>query len=597
MSTDAVPSQPAPPALAVSGLTVRCPGADGMVPIAEEIFLTIAPGEAVAVVGESGSGKSVTARAILNLLPHGLESEGTVEFAGESAGRRPRGRRGARIAMVMQDPFTTLNPLHRIRDIVCETLRTPDGKRLGRRERRREAVRRLAEVGIADPAVADAYPFELSGGMRQRVGIAAAIAEEPLVLIADEPTTALDQTTQSEILALLDRLRETRRMALLLITHDLRVAAGVCGRVYVMYAGQVIEELPADRLLTAARHPYTARLAAADPPLDRRLQALPPIPGSVPAPGGRPHGCRFAPRCGWATSACTSDPVTLSDLGTGHQVRCARVGESLDLTHTRDLAEVTPGPAPTGEPIIVLREVTKRYGHKLAVDGVDFEVHAGESVGIVGESGSGKTSVARMMVGLEPVTSGSLEVRGIDVTSSKVGRDGWATVRSTVQMAFQDPSSTLNPARTVGGTITETLRLTDVPDRKARAAELLQMVGLDAGYANLRPKQLSGGERQRVAIARALARDPRVLLCDEVVSALDVSVQAHVLNLLNDLRRTLGISLVFITHDLAVVRQIADRVYVMKSGKVVEHGLAGDVLSRPRHPYTQSLIASIPAHA
>lgn len=586
------------PALEVTGLTVHGPRSGAVAPIAEDIVLRIARGEAVALVGESGSGKSVTARAILDLLPDGLTKQGAVDLGGERisdlTGGRIRRLRGTRIAMVMQDPFTSLNPLHRVRDIVCETLRTPKGKPLRGNERRREAIRRLAEVGIEDPAVADAYPFELSGGMRQRVGIAAAIAGDPLVLIADEPTTALDQTTQSEILALLGRLRESQQMALLLITHDLRVAASVCDRVYVMYAGQVVEELPAPQLLTAARHPYTAGLAAADPPLDRRVATLPSIPGAVPAPGSRPAGCRFAPRCDWAAADCEGGPIPLGRVGADHSVRCAR--PDLELAPPLQSAAVDAGPPTIGEPLIELRGVSKRYGAKLAVDGVDLDVCVGESVGILGESGSGKTSVARMMVGLESVTSGSLHVGGVDVAASRLGRADWATVRSTVQMAFQDPASTLNPARTVGSAIAETLRMTDVPDRRARAVELLEQVGLDAGYAHRRPRQLSGGERQRVAIARALAREPRVLVCDEVVSALDVSVQAHVLNLLNDLRRELGISLVFITHDLAVARQIADRVYVMKSGRVIEHGPADDVLSRPAHPYTRSLIASVPTH-
>ncbi|WP_281361514.1 dipeptide ABC transporter ATP-binding protein [Acrocarpospora pleiomorpha] len=564
----------------------------------DDIALRIAPGEAVAVVGESGSGKSVTARAVIGLLPPGLRGDGSVRVGGTSladlSAQQLRDLRGSRMAMVMQDPFTTLNPLHRVRDIICATLRDAGGRRLSRANRRQEAVRRLAEVGIVDPAVADAYPFELSGGMRQRVGIAAAIAEEPLLLIADEPTTALDVTTQAEILALLNRLRTSRQMALLLITHDLRVAASVCDRVYVMYAGQVLEELSASRLLREARHPYTAKLTTADPPLDRRVETLPSIGGSVPSTGSRPIGCRFEPRCSWSTSACATHAIELTEFEPGHRVRCTRAGERLDLAHAEDLVAAPPVRPASGEAIIRVIKASRRYGHKLAVNAVDLEVFAGESVGIVGESGSGKTSIARMMIGLEPVTSGSVEVAGVDLAASKITRADWRRVRSTVQMAFQDPSSTLNPARSVGGTVREVLRASDVADPRARAEELLEMVGLDAAYARRRPRQLSGGERQRVAIARALARDPRVLLCDEVVSALDLSVQAHVLNLLNSLRRSLGISLVFITHDLAVVRQIADRVYVMKSGHVIEHGATEDVLTNPQHPYTRSLIDSVP---
>jgi peptide/nickel transport system ATP-binding protein len=455
---------------------------------------------------------------------------------------------------------------------------------------------RLAEVGISDPSVADKYPFQLSGGMRQRVAIAAAIAEKPRILVADEPTTALDVSTQKDVLELLDRLRREHDMGLLLITHDLRVAFSTCDRVYVMYAGQVVEEATGEQLRAAPHHPYSAALMAADPPLERRLDRLVAIPGRVPPPGGRPDGCRFAPRCEFAQDVCGSAPVDLAPAGDGRRSRCVRP-EVVPLLRGPVLADA-PSPPPAargdvGEAVVTLREVRKSYGSTTAVRSADLDVLPGESVGIVGESGSGKTTLARMIVGLVRPTSGHVRVGGVEVGRSTTRRD-LDRVRGTVQMAFQDPHSTLNPSRTVGAALRDGLRLAGERDVRGRVAGLLEMVGLPAEYAARRPAQLSGGERQRVAIARALSRGPQVLVCDEVVSALDVSVQANVLNLLRDLQAELGLALVFITHDLAVVRQVTDRVYVLCAGEVVESGATARVLDAPEHPYTQRLISSIP---
>ncbi|SHK51751.1 peptide/nickel transport system ATP-binding protein [Pseudonocardia thermophila] len=595
--TEAVPTA----GLSTDALSVWLRRADGRRLIAESIDLQVAPGESIAIVGESGSGKSVTARAVLDLLPPELVTEGDVSVGGVPflrIGRAARHRmRGSEIAFVMQDPFTMLNPVMKVGDQVTAALRDANGRPLSRAARRAEAVARLREVGITDPAVADKYPFQLSGGMRQRVGIAAAIAENPQVLVADEPTTALDVTTQRDVLLLLDRLRRTHELGLVLITHDLRVAFATCDRVYVMYAGQIVEVARSDVIRRAPRHPYTAALLAADPPLDHRMARLRTIPGSVPAPGHRPGGCHFAPRCAFALPACSAAPVELqlTDDDADHRVRCVRAGEI-----TLEPPTAQPGPEPAaalttdGQPLVTVRDVRKVFRDKVAVDGVDIDVFAGESVGLVGESGSGKTTLARMIVGLTRPTSGTVEVGGVELTAGALSKEQWAAVRGTVQMAFQDPYSTLNPTRTIGSTLREGLRLAGVDDLEERTAELLERVGLPATYAQRRPGQLSGGERQRVAIARALSRSPRIVVCDEVVSALDVSVQAHILNLLRDLQADLGLTYVFITHDLAVVRQITDRVYVLNHGKVVESGLTSEVLDRPRHDYTRRLVASVP---
>ncbi|GAA4727505.1 ABC transporter ATP-binding protein [Nocardioides endophyticus] len=601
--TQAQSTTPALPAIRAKGLSVFGHRGGQPVSIADDVSIHVRPGESIAIVGESGSGKSITARAMLDLLPQGLDAKGVVELAGAPlAGltrRQAQRLRGGELAFVMQDPFTMLNPISRCGEQITAKLRDENGKRLSKKARREQAHIRLGEVGISDPAVADRYPFELSGGMRQRVAIAAAIAENPRVLIADEPTTALDVTTQKEILELLSKLRDTHRLGLILITHDLRVAFSVCDRVYVMYAGEIIETGRPDDLVGAPRHPYTANLIEADPPIDRRLGSLASIPGSVPAPGSRPSGCRFAPRCQWAAPECEATHPSLETSFSGHAVRCARADEiATDLVadlHRHRQTVLTPLRVDDGSvPVISTRAARRVYGAKVAVASADVDVYRGESIGLVGESGSGKTTLARMMVGLTRPTSGSIRVAGVDLAAARVSKGEWETVRSTVQMAFQDPYSTLNPQRSVGSALRDGLRLTDKSSVPRRIDELLERVGLASSYARRMPAQLSGGERQRVAIARALARNPQVVVCDEVVSALDVSVQAHILNLLRELQSDLGLAYVFITHDLAVVRQVTDRIYVLKDGAIVEQSTTEKVLDDPQHDYTKRLIGSIP---
>lgn len=592
-----------PTALDVVGLKVAAQRREAEVAITDDVNVRVSAGEAVAIVGESGSGKSITAKAMMRLLPPGLTIEGDLVLNGRSVARASelemRKIRGTEIALIMQDPFTLLNPLEQCGAQLTAGLRDDNGRKLSAAARRDDARRRLAEVGITDPLVAERYPFELSGGMRQRVGIAAAIARNPRVLIADEPTTALDVTTQAEILALLHKLRVTHGIALVLITHDLRVAFSVADRVYVMYAGEIVETADGQTLDTDPAHPYTASLLRAEPPLSHRVATLAEIPGSVPSPGERPYGCRFAPRCAWATPECSAEPVALRTLDRkSHLVRCIRSEQIRDSLGARPPAAAvreTDLLSDDREPIIATVDAARSYGKKRAVAGATIQVQPGESVGIVGESGSGKTTLARMLVGLTRPSSGSVTVGGVDL-AGPVTRAQWGEVRGTVQMVFQDPYSTLNPSRTIGSTLRDALRMVSGADLDTRISELLQRVGLPAHYAKRMPAQLSGGERQRVAIARGLAREPSVLVCDEVVSALDVSVQALVLNLLRDLQRDTGVSFVFITHDLAVVRQMTERVYVMNQGHIVEEGRTDDVLDDPQDEYTRRLIASVPHH-
>ncbi|MBW8484129.1 ABC transporter ATP-binding protein [Actinomadura parmotrematis] len=538
--------------------------------------LTVRHGETVAIVGESGSGKSMAVKALSGLLPAGVRASGEIELDGERVdpdGSAPGWRRirGARVALLLQDPFTSLSPVHRCGEQI--------GWAVADRRRRADRVAALlAEVGL--PAdVAGRYPFELSGGMRQRVAIAAGLAAGPDLLIADEPTTALDVTTQREVLDLVAGLQAERRMGLILVTHDLRLARSRADRILVMYAGRLAEAGPAADVLRAPAHPYTARLAACDPPLGRRLATLPTIPGSVPQPFTVGDACPFAARCELAVDACRTAAPPAVEVAPGHLSACIRTAET--TVPTPEPAAPAGAAAVAGEAALTVRGIAKRFRGTAALDGVDLDVGRGEAVAVVGESGSGKTTLARCVVGLETPDAGTVDVGGAPAGPRRV------------QIVFQDPYSALNPGMTVGASLAEALRAAGRP--RSEVPELLDMVGLPAGYARRRPRALSGGERQRVAIARALAPRAGVLVCDEPVSALDVSVQAGVLNLLAGLRRDLGLTLLFITHDLAIARQVADRVYVMRRGAVVESGPAAGVLSAPSHPYTRRLLASLPA--
>lgn len=591
--------------LEVRGLRIE--RADNAEPIVTNLDLRLFPGETIGIVGESGSGKSMSAKSMIGLLPDGIVARGSIELDGENVldltERGWREVRGRRIGMVMQDPFTMLNPVMKCGRIIEESL-LPDRQR-SRSERRAEAIRRLAEVGISDATVVDRYPFQLSGGMRQRVAIAAALARDPQVLIADEPSTALDSGTQREVLALMKRIQAARGMALILITHDLRVAFAVCDRIHVLYAGSVLESGRSTAMLETPLHPYTQGLLLSEPPADRRVRELVAIPGSVPKASAVTGICPFEPRCAWAAQECRDSMPDLLQVEPHRASRCTRLPAiRAQMVALSDRAEAPVTDVDYDRPaqsVIELTNVGKVFdtaGRSVpAVDGVSLTVRAGESVGIVGESGSGKTTVARMLVGLETPSFGSMTIDGISMPSWRsLSRSDRQRLRRTVQTVFQDPYSSLHPKRSIGWTLREALTMHE-PDAKKlgpRIGELLESVGLAANYAERPPSALSGGERQRVSIARALAVNPRVLICDEPVSALDMSVQAQILNLLARVRDERGISCVFITHDLSVVRQAADHLYVMYRGKVVESGSTAAVLDNPQAGYTARLIASAP---
>jgi peptide/nickel transport system ATP-binding protein len=606
-STPSTPGTEGHRVLEVRDLRItRNPSAGGGT-IVSSVGLAVGPGETIGIVGESGSGKSMTARAITGLLPPALSASGQVSYGGRSLlglkERQWQQVRGRQIGLILQDPFTMLNPVTRVGRILAESF--TEGRGLSRAARRDEVVRRLAEVGITDPTVADRYPFQLSGGMRQRVAIAAALARDPQVLIADEPSTALDVATQRQILSLIKDIQEARGMSLILITHDLRVAFAMCERIYVLYAGSLAETGPAGELEAEPLHPYTHGLLLSEPPADHRLRELVSVPGSVPAPDQVAGSCPFAPRCQWAEDECTQAAPALVEVAPGRLSACVRLPQiRAAMAAAREQAGREAHPAITGRagtPLIQVSDASKIFHNGTrtvaALDGVSLQAGAGESTGLVGESGSGKTTLARILVGLEHADGGQITIDGIPAGNwARLSGKDRRRLRGTVQIVFQDPYSSLNPMRTVGSALAEAITTHDSKARNvpAQVGGLLESVGLPAAYAARKPVALSGGERQRVAIARALAAQPRLLICDEPVSALDVSVQAQILNLLTALREDRGIGYLFITHDLSIVRQITDYLYVLYRGRIVEAGPTEQVLTSPQDPYTIRLLQSVP---
>jgi peptide/nickel transport system ATP-binding protein len=593
--------------LKVEGLAIS----HGAVPITTSLNIGVKRGETIAIVGESGSGKTLTARAIAGILPPDISATGRVMLGGTAllslTESELRKIRGFRVSMLMQDPFAMLNPLMQCGDHIDEMLRDlPEFT--SRTARAKEVERRLAEVGIVDGDVAGRLPFELSGGMCQRIALAAALARDPELLIADEPSTALDVTTQGEIIKLLHRVQRERGMSLILVTHNLRLAFSTCQRVYVLYAGSIVEVGEAAAVECQPFHPYTLGLLLSEPPVDIRVPRLTTIPGSVPRAADVLDICGFADRCSWATEICRAGKPRLTVRDTSRLTACIRQDEiqgEIDAMRTAGLeaAPIAPPRANTAAAIVRIERLDKTFaGRKgravCAVKDVSLYVMAGENVGLVGESGSGKTTLGRCLVGLEKPTAGAISINGIAAADFDImAKADRARVRQTIQMVFQDPYSTLNPKHSVGQALAEALRVSAGacgPVMPERIAGLLAEVGLSAAYASRRPASLSGGERQRVAIARALAVRPAILVCDEPVSALDVSVQAQVLNLFRRLQVERTLSYLFITHDLAVVRQIAERIYVLYRGEIVEEGPTERVVGNPQHPYTRRLVESIP---
>ncbi|WP_170873059.1 ABC transporter ATP-binding protein [Azonexus hydrophilus] len=572
------------------------------------ISFTISRGETFALLGESGCGKSATAQGLMRLLPAaGRIVGGSVSLDGEDllalAEADMRGWRGRRMAMIFQEPATSLNPVLTVGRQIGEVLERHLG--LAGAAARERMLDLLRQVGIADPERRlDEYPFQLSGGMKQRVMIAIALAGEPELLIADEPTTALDVTVQAQILDLLAKLQVDRGMGMLLITHDLGVVARMAHRIGVMYAGELVEVASREDFFTTPRHPYTQALFAALPEVSRRGTVLTTIPGQVPSLAAMPAGCRFAERCPQVMPVCRERSPEWREATPGHAVRChwqgttAAAEKSPDFTVDRKISEkselLTVSDLKVHFPIrkgILQRTV----GHVFAVDGVSLTISPGRTLALVGESGCGKTTVGKALLQLIPPTSGSVRLAGEELVGLRGRR--LRAVRRHLQMIFQDPFASLNPRLRIGEIIAEGIgALAAAPAGQAPAAvrALLQQVGLPDDAVDRYPHEFSGGQRQRIAIARALAVQPELLVCDEPTSALDVSVQAQILNLLKQLQAELGVAYLFITHNFAVVEYLAHDVAVMYLGRIVEQGRAEEVLENPRHPYTQALLSAVP---
>jgi peptide/nickel transport system ATP-binding protein len=607
------------PLLDISDLRTEIRLREGTVHAVDGVSLQVNPGETLGIVGESGCGKTMTALSIMNLLPTGGRiAGGSIKLDNREisslSDEQMRKVRGNEIGMIFQDPLTSLNPTMTVGRQISEAVS------LHREVSREQAMDRAAEVLdlVGIPRVRERikeYPHQFSGGMRQRVMIAMALACEPKLLIADEPTTALDVTIQKQILELIDDLRLRLGMSVILVTHDLGVIAGRADRVAVMYAGKIAELTDTDTLFTRPRHPYTEALFQALPDkaadAGERLYSIPGLPPDLVNP---PTGCRFAARCRYVTDKCRDEEPQLTAEVTGHDFRCfypvgpSERSESGRLTGYRQAETEEPLPGPgIGDTLLDMNKVVKnfpvtrgavlqrRVGWLSAVADVSFVIRRGETFGLVGESGCGKTTVGRLVVGLEKLTSGSISFDGKDLSKSSAKE--YRRERKNIQLMFQDSYASLDPRMRAGTLLREPLVIQSIGSRREQqkqVTEMLGKVGLPASAADRYPHEFSGGQRQRLGFARALMLNPQLIVADEPVSALDVSIQAQVLNMMKELQHDLGLTYLFISHDLGVVRYLSDRIGVMYLGKLVEVGPAEEVYLRPAHPYTRGLLDSAP---
>jgi peptide/nickel transport system ATP-binding protein len=609
--------------LDIQDLHVALDSEAGLVRAIDGLRLSMARGETFALVGESGCGKSMTALALMRLLPeNGRITGGAITLEGQDTLALPESQmrtvRGGRIAMIFQEPGTSLNPVMKVGDQLLEAIETHTPLRGD--AARAKAIEWLKKVGIPEPERRiDDYPFRMSGGQKQRVMIAMALATEPDFLVADEPTTALDVTIQKQVLDLLRDLQQEQGMGMLLITHDLAVVSGMAQRVALMYAGQIIEVATAQEFFSAPKHPYAQALLRALPEADRRGAALAAIAGTVPALTQTFTGCRFAPRCASAMPQCATTVPALDALSPTRSVRCLLYASGGSQTTVRPEPALRQAqgerldsvrPEVSKGPLLQVKNLHVRFpirkgllqrvtGHFHAVNDVSFDIQPGQTLALVGESGCGKTTTGKALVQL---LRGQAEISGSAVMGGhnlfELEGEGLRTARRNIQIIFQDPFASLNPRMRVFDILEEGLIALrpemDAAQRRTHLKRLTDQVGLRKEALERYPHEFSGGQRQRIAIARALAVEPKLIICDEPTSALDVSVQAQILNLLEQLQRELGLSYLFITHNIGVVEYIADWVAVMKGGAIVESDRADAVLAKPAQPYTQQLLAAVP---
>ncbi|MGW5387851.1 ABC transporter ATP-binding protein [Nocardia sp. NPDC003963] len=611
---DPDPGQGRAPLLEVSDLHVSFPSEEGRVDAVRGVNYSVADGEVLAIVGESGSGKSVSSLAVMGLLPDQARVSGSIRLRGRELlglGDKELSKlRGSAVSMVFQDPLSALTPVYRVGDQVAEALLAHGN--LNKTEASKRAVELLDLVGIPDPELrARAFPHEFSGGMRQRVVIAMAIANDPALIICDEPTTALDVTVQKQILNLLRKARDITGAGVVMITHDMGIAATLADRVAVMYAGRVVETAGTAQVFRSPRMPYTVGLLGSIPRMDGPARApLIPIVGAPPAMHALPAGCSFAPRCPVAIEDCRSVEPPLTETVPGHDAACIRTGEvdsaALFEAYRREIGEPETAPETDTEPVLKVTDLVKtfpitsgvilrrRKGEVRAVDGISFEVRAGRTLALVGESGSGKSTTLTQIMDMVKPQSGTIEIMGRDTATLNGAQR--RDLRRKLQIVFQDPTASLDPRLPVSDIVSQPMRIAKRPksEIEQRVPDLLRQVGLRPEHADRYPGDFSGGQKQRICIARALALDPELLVLDEPVSSLDVSIQAGVLNLLRDLQAERGLSYLFVSHDLSVVRNLAHDIAVMYRGKIVEAGPAEQIFGAPGHEYTRSLIDAVP---
>ncbi|MET4808142.1 ABC transporter ATP-binding protein [Limibacillus sp. MBR-115] len=619
---DAAVQQTDTPILKVSGLRTWFFSDSGIVRAVDGVEFDVLPGETVGIVGESGSGKSITGLSIMRLIDEpGRIVEGEIKFRGKDIIKLDRHEirslRGQSIGMVFQDPMTSLNPVVRIVRQIVEGILAHKRGTVSRKQAVSRSVELLHRMGIPEPERAlTNYPHQFSGGMRQRVMLAIGFGNQPPLIVADEPTTALDVTIQRGILDLLRELNTDLGTSILLITHDLGVVAALCHRVVVMYAGEVVESGPAIDVLSHPLHPYTQSLLNAVPRLDKPTQngrRLSVIEGQPPDPKNHAKGCRFEPRCPYRVEKCLTHP-TLIESRPGHRAACwVSASEKTPPWQRESKVESSPEVAVRrrqicDEPILQIEGLTKHFavgGNHLfgskaivhAVDDVNLTVRRGETIGLVGESGSGKSTLARLIMRLHTTTAGTINFRGFDLAA--LDEAAMRPLRRHMQMIFQDPYASLNPRMNVRQTVSEPYRFhhrgASAKEVDERVISMLRRVGLDAeGMLDRYPHEFSGGQRQRIGIARSLILEPELVVADEPISALDVNIQAQIINLLVDLQEELGLTYIFIAHDLAVVRHIADRIAVMYLGRIIEIADSAELFTNPLHPYTRMLMAAVP---